>query len=360
MRPPVISVVMATFNHSAYVAQAITSVLQQRGVDFEFLIADDGSSDSTPAVVESFDDARIHFFSHGVNRGASIVTNELIAHAKGEFIALINSDDYWCDEGKLAYQLDILRQNPTLGATFGRARFVDKHGNDINKSRLSFGSVFDQENRTQGEWLRFFLEHGNCLCHPTMLIRRKCYEELGGYSNNLRQLPDFDMWIRLVKHYPIHISERPLINFRVLPGESVSSQTVTNSIRTMNEHYLIADTFFQDVTEHLLKAGFSEMLRCSDIPTSIHLDIEKVLLLFVPNRAMGKAYKMIGIIKLGHLLASRVHREVLADAYGIDGNWFQAEMGKLDVLRPKYLTMISEKTIGVRRALNRFLKRDDY
>lgn len=360
MNPPVVSVVMATYNHAAYVAQAITSVLQQRGVHFEFLIADDGSSDSTREVVESFKDARIQFFSHRVNRGASTVINELIARATGEFIALINSDDYWGDEDKLAFQLDILRENPSLGASFGRARFVDKRGDDINKNRLSFGSVFDQANRTQGEWLRFFLDHGNCICHPTMLIRRKCYEELGGYSNNLRQLPDFDMWIRLVKHYPIHISERELISFRVVPGENVSSQTVTNSIRTMNEHYLIADTFFQGVGEQQLKDGFSELLKYPEIPSSIHLDIEKVLLFFLPNNAIGKAYKMIGIIKLSHLLASSVHRKVLEEAYGIDGHWFQAKMGEVDVLRPKFVAVIGEKTMSVRRALKKLLKRGNY
>lgn len=353
MSSPIISVVMATYNHYPYVAKAISSVLEQRDVDFEFLIADDGSSDSTRSVVESFTDSRIRFFAHRVNRGASIVTNELIAHAKGEFVALINSDDYWSDNNKLAYQLGVLRENSALGATFGRARFIDGNGNEINKKRLPFGTVFDQENRSQGEWLRYFFDNGNCLCHPTMLIRRRCYEELGGYSNNLRQLPDFDMWIRLVKRYPIHISDRTMIDFRVLPGGNVSSQTVTNSIRTINEHYLIADTFFENVERQALKDGFFELLRQPDVPSSVHLDIEKVLLLFQPNGALGKAHKMIGIVKLDKLLASPEHREVLAQAYGIDGNWFQSAMGELDVLRPKILAIVSEKTFGFRRALKK-------
>ncbi|MDR6918650.1 glycosyltransferase involved in cell wall biosynthesis [Pseudomonas sp. 3296] len=360
MKPPVVSVVMATYNHAAYVAQAIKSVLAQRDVAFEFLIADDGSSDTTREVVEGFKDVRIRFFPHQINRGASVVTNELIERATGEFVALINSDDYWADEDKLAFQLDILRTSPELGASFGRARFVDKRGNVISKKSLSFGSVFDQANRTQGEWLRYFLDHGNCLCHPTVMIRRKCYEELGGYSNNLRQLPDYDLWIRLVKRYPIHISERELICFRVMPGENVSSQSVTNSIRTMNEHYLIAETFFQDVGVQQLKDGFLGLLKYPEIPSSIHLEIEKVLLFFLPNAAIGKAYRMIGMIKLNHLLASCVHREVLEEAYGIDGQWFQAKMGEIDILRPKFLAMIAGKTIGVRRALKKILKRDDY
>lgn len=356
MKLPVISVVMATYNHASYVAQAIASVLKQRGVHFEFLIADDGSTDSTCEVVESIKDPRIRFFPHQTNRGACIVTNELIERARGEFIALINSDDYWCDEDKLAFQLDILRENPSLGASFGRARFVDKRGEGISKRRLSFGTVFDQANRTQGEWLRYFFEHGNCLCHPTVLIRRKCYEELGMYNNSLRQLPDFDMWIRLVKSYPIHVSERELISFRVLPGESTSSHTVSNAVRTMNEHYLIADAFFQGVEQQQLKDGFAELLRYPEIPSEIHFDIEKALLFFVPHRGLGRAYKMIGILELNRLLGSSVHRKVLEEAYGIDGRWFQAQMGNVDILRPKIVAIIGKKTIALRSAFRRLFK----
>ncbi|MFJ2683762.1 glycosyltransferase [Pseudomonas sp. NPDC087342] len=356
MKPPVISVVMATYNHASYVAQAIASVLKQSDVHFEFLIADDGSTDATSSVVESINDPRISFFPHRINRGACIVTNELIERAQGEFIALINSDDCWDDEDKLSFQLNILRENPGVAASFGRARFVDNRGEGINKKRLSFGRVFDQENRTQGEWLRHFFFNGNCLCHPTVLIRRKCYEELGAYSNSLRQLPDFEMWIRLVKRYPIHVSERELISFRVLPGASASSHTVSNAVRTMNEHYLIADTFFQYVNQQQLKDGFAQWLRYPEIPSDIHLDIEKALLFFVPSKALGKAYRMIGILQLSRLLGSAKHRQVLEEEYGIDGRWFQAQTGNIDILRPKIVAIIGKKTIVWRNVLKRLFR----
>lgn len=343
MSAPTISVIMATYNHAPFVAQAVESVLAQEGVDFEFLIADDGSQDTTREVVAAIRDPRIRFFPNTVNRGACVVTNELIERASGEFIALLNSDDFWSVPGKLAYQLQIMRKNPELGACFGRAWFVDRKGERLAKESLSFGAIFDQENRSQGAWLRRFFDLGNCICHPTMLIRKACYEDLGMYSNRLRQLPDFDMWVRLVKRYPIHISERELINFRILPGENAASQTPSNSIRTINEHYIIAENFFNDLNIECFVDGFGDLIKFRGELTKEHVEIEKALLYFNYNQWLGRAYKMMGIILMGRLLNSDVHRELMANDYGIDDRWFHQQMGEVDVLRPRLIEEISDK-----------------
>lgn len=348
MNVPTVSVVMATYNHADFVVQAIESVLGQRGVALEFLIADDGSVDATRDVVAAVSDRRIRFFPHERNRGACTVTNELVSRARGEFIALINSDDRWCADDKLACQLAILRDDPVLAATFGRARFIDRYGAAIEKAALPFGSVFDQENRSPGHWLRRFFELGNCLCHPTMLIRRACYDEIGLYNNRLRQLPDFDQWIRLVKRHPIHVSERELVDFRILPGENASGQTSTNSIRTINEHFLIAERFFAGVDRERLREGFDDLLVNDALPTEAHLGIEKALLYFVPNQWLGKPYQLIGLLQLGQLLGCPQHRQVLADEYGIDDRWFHRTMGEVDVLRPRMLAAMSEQKAQLR------------
>jgi glycosyltransferase involved in cell wall biosynthesis len=357
MKKPTVSVVMATYNHAGFVTETIKSVLAQTGVDFEFLIADDGSSDSTRDVVANFHDERIRFFPSEVNKGACFVTNDLISKASGEFVALINSDDYWIGQDKLSLQVQFMRENPEIGACFGKAKFVDKEGKGIDKNTIPWGGVFDQPNRSQGAWLRHFFELGNCICHPTMLIRRSCFERLGSYNNRLRQLPDMDMWIRLVKNYPIHIFDKDLICFRVMPGENASSQTVTNSIRTINEHYLIAEHFFADVTSKQLQDGFSDVLKNKDIPSDIHLDIEKALLLMNYNQWLGKPYQMIGMLKLNELLNSPEHSRVMMEQYALDDRWFQKELGEIDVLRPKVVAVISQQKSRVLRVLQRVYAR---
>lgn len=346
---PRVSVIMPTYNHESFVKAAIESVLNQQGVSFEFVIADDGSQDRTREVVASFSDERIRFFPHTENRGACVVTNELIAASRGEFIALINSDDMWLP-GKLARQVALMDERPELGATFGRARFVDRAGGPIAKNELPFGTVFDQKNRSQGEWLRRFFDEGNCICHPTMVIRRRCYDEVGLYSNRLRQLPDFDMWIRLFKHYPVHVFEEDLIDFRILPGENASADIGPNARRTINEHFLLAERFFDGMTRRQMLDGFIDVLTIPSVPTDVHLQIESVLQLLRPNHWLGAPYRMAAISKLRVLLDDNAVRSVLASDYGIDDRWFQARMSEHEALMPRHAPIPLERDKMLRRA----------
>jgi len=315
---------MATFNHEAFVAQAIDSVLMQRDVDLEFLIADDGSVDGTRDVVEGVRDDRVQFYPHETNRGACIVANELIQRATGEFVAIINSDDIWIGDDKLLHQLRTMQARPELGACFGRATFIDNSGRFVDKATLPFGSVFDQRDRSRGAWLRYFFEVGNCLCHPTMLIRKGCYDVVGLYDNRLRQLPDYDLWIRLVKRYDIHVSEREMVAFRHRPGMNASAMTAENSRRNANETYLIFRKFFEDIPREVFLDGFGDLLIDAVLADREHLDIEQALLYFAQIGERQDARSLIGIEKMNLLLGSDTHRLVLADRYGIDDLTFQA------------------------------------
>ncbi|NPT42358.1 glycosyltransferase [Paraburkholderia sp. 1N] len=332
---PKVSVIMATYNHGPFVAQAIKSVLSQDFTDFEFIISDDGSTDDTRNAVASIDDPRIQFFPNTINRGACVVTNELISKCKGTYIALLNSDDRWL-EGKLSRQVEFLDTHPEIGAVFGRARFIDKDGAPIAPSDLAFGTVFDQANRSRGEWLRRFFDEGNCLCHPTIMVRRSVYEHIGEFNNRYRQLPDMDMWIRLVKHYDIHVTDSCEIEFRIMPGENASSQNKLNAIRTINEHYLIAQSFFSDMNSELLKEGFHDRLQRKHVPSEEHLEIEKALLFRGEFPGLTKTYALVGLEKLYILLCNDTTREILLKDYHISDGVFHVWSSNIDTLRPDW------------------------
>jgi glycosyltransferase involved in cell wall biosynthesis len=317
MSTPLVSVVMGAYNHAPFVAESINSVLAQDFTDFEFLISDDGSEDRTAEIVAAQTDSRIRFQSNIRNRGAALVLNELVGKARGRYIAVINSDDAWLPN-KLSEQVKILENNANIGAVFGRVVFFDKDGRTIPKSELRFGETFDKANRSRGEWLHYFFFHGNCLCHPTVLIRRELYDKAGLYDNRLRQLPDLDMWIRVVKHADIFISSSDMIRFRILPGENTSSDIYSNRVRTLNEHFFVALDFFSGVSADLLRQGFKNLLRHAELRSEIHIDIEKAFLFLQPVLSLTHVYQIVAMIKLRELLADNLCRDVLNTDYDFD------------------------------------------
>jgi len=219
---PKVSVIMPSYNHERFVGHAIQSVLDQTFQDFEIVITDDGSTDGTVGEIKKFADPRVRLFTFEQNQGAAAAANNCIANAAGEYFAVLNSDDIFLPE-KLEKQVRFLDGHPDVAAVFSYARIIDEENNDFTDEKHFYAHIFEQHNRTRFEWLNRFFYEGNCLCHPSVLIRRKCYEEIGLYDTRLAQLPDFDLWIRLCLKHEIYVIPEKLIKFRVLSGQANAS-----------------------------------------------------------------------------------------------------------------------------------------
>lgn len=327
-----ISVVMASYNHAPYLRESVDSVLSQTEEDLELLIADDGSSDGSGEILASIRDKRVSVVVHPRNRGAAVVTNELIARCNGEYIALINSDDVW-ESDKLRAQMVVLREMENVGLVFARPTFITESGERCSEDRVPGGGVFRQKNRRRGEWLRHFYEFGNCLCHPTVLARREVYEALGAYNGAFRQLPDFDMWIRAAKKFELFVLDEELIRFRYLPGKNASSQHSENSVRTMNEHFLIGCSFFSDFSMPLLSEGFSDIVSERAFESQKHLEIECALLLFRPVRWFQEVYNVAGMLNVLKLYSCPSVRNIMQNEYGIDDKWLHQRFARVETFR---------------------------
>jgi glycosyltransferase involved in cell wall biosynthesis len=262
-RRPRVSVVVPCYNHEPFVVSAINSVLDQTMPDFELIVVDDGSADGSMRAVASLSDPRLRVYCLDQNQGAAACLNFAIQQARSEFVAVLNSDDMW-EPHKLERQLEVFEERPEIGAVFTGARFIDESGLPLPPERVPrWNDVFRQPNRTRAQWLRYFFENGNALCHPSVLIRRAFYAEHGLYDNRMRQLPDLDRWITLVKHYPVVVlGDEDLVRFRLLASEqNASSSSRANVVRGLHEHLAIDETFFDGCSNELIVEAFVDVLR---------------------------------------------------------------------------------------------------
>jgi glycosyltransferase involved in cell wall biosynthesis len=274
--PPLVSVVMSSYNHKAFVAETIWSVLNQTFEDFEFIISDDHSEDGTDEVIRGFSDKRITALFQTENTFG--LNSFLYEMSVGKYIAIIHSDDLWLPK-KLEKQVAYLESHPDCAACFTHAALIDEHGNAICKSDMK-ENLFCQPNRTRAEWLRYFFTKGNCLCHPSILIRRDILIGLGR-NRALRQLQDFSKWVLLLKHHPIHIllDELTLHRRHMVTHANTSATVPENSLRTLAEMYCISETFFDGLSDELFVEAFQSLFRNPNAKTPEELLCEKFFLL---------------------------------------------------------------------------------
>ncbi len=219
---PRVSVTIPSYNHEKFVGEAVQSVLDQTYQDFELVVCDDGSTDATAEVVAGFRDPRIRLFTFPHNRGGCTTRNRCLEEAKGEYIAILTSDDAFLPD-KLEKQVRFLDENPAIGAVFGRARIIDDKGDDYPDKTHILQTIFTQPNRSRHEWLNHFFYRHNCLCHPSVLIRRECYDQVGRYDQRFAKIPDLDLWIRLCQRFDIHVLPEELVKHRILPNGANAS-----------------------------------------------------------------------------------------------------------------------------------------
>ena len=241
---PKVLVILTSFNHEKFIREAIDSVLNQTFTDFELIIWDDASSDNSWHLIKQYSDPRIKAFrNEKQERGIWGINKAISELATSEYIAIHHSDDVW-ELDKLEKQVAFLDENPEIGAVFTNALAIAEDGSPLADEKHLYANIFEQPNRTRHEWLRSFFRHGNALCHPSVLIRKVCYENCGLYRFGLAQLGDFDMWVRLCLKHEIFVLPERLIRFRVLNNEAnASGNRPQTRIRIFFEFYKVLPNY---------------------------------------------------------------------------------------------------------------------
>jgi glycosyltransferase involved in cell wall biosynthesis len=192
-RAPAVSIVLPTHNRAALLPRAVRSVLGQTFKDFELLIADDGSTDGTAAVVASFADPRIVYLPSPRRQGANAARNRGIAAAKGEFVAFQDSDDEWLPDN-LRAKVEALRAAPSsTGVVFSRMELRQADG-------LSRLVPSPREAGLSGD-LRRRLLRSNVIGTPVAVVRRECLAAAGPFDAALPRLQEWDLWLRVAQRH---------------------------------------------------------------------------------------------------------------------------------------------------------------
>jgi len=263
---PKVSVAMASYNHAQYVAGALQSVLEQSFQDFEIVVTDDGSVDGTAEEANRVRDPRISVTALPTNVGGSIALNSSILRCRGRYVAVLNSDDVFLP-GKLERQVRFMDEHPEIGALFGYPDFIDEDGTRLAPGETFYGRTFQVINRSRAEWLRHFFFNGNALCHPSVLIRRRCYGAVGLYNPALAQLPDLEMWIRLLRRFNIQVLPEPLVGFRIFRDDRNASAGRPDAIARVQWEWLRVLPHYLSLDSGLLAQVFPELPDTSSRPS---------------------------------------------------------------------------------------------
>jgi GT2 family glycosyltransferase len=223
-RPPLVSVVLPTYNRRATLGRAIDSVLTQTMEDLELLVVDDGSSDGTKTLVRGLEDTRVRFLRLPGNHGAPYARNRGIEAARGRYIAFQDSDDQWSPE-LLATHLQRLKQCPNARASCVAALRIHANGRVQavpKRTRLP--------RDTCGDLSRELLE-GSFIGTPMLLAERRLLLQAGLFDESLDHLlEDWELALRLSALTPIVFTRRALHRC-ILSPDSISQRALPRTTR---------------------------------------------------------------------------------------------------------------------------------
>jgi len=186
---PAVTVVIPTFNRASTVVRAIRSVLGQTCQDWEIIVVDDASTDGTEQAVRGLSDDRIRYIRHDRNRGGGAARNTGISHARGEYVAFLDSDDEWLPE-KLEKELEIFRNSASeVGLVYTGEMILDETGRVLKtcmatKSGRVYEALLDS----------CFI--GSC---SRVTVKKQALARAAGFDETLASHQDWDLWLKVAK-----------------------------------------------------------------------------------------------------------------------------------------------------------------
>ncbi len=235
---PKVSVIIPTHNREKYISRALESVLGQTFRDYEIIVVDDGSTDSTPDILKSFN-GRIKYVCQR-KQGSGAARNRGIQEAKGEYIAFLDSDDYWVPE-KLEEQVKVLDAHKNVGIVYARMPIVNEKGERLGTKPAG----------VSGRNFKELLEVWGDIPTSTVLTRRECFDRAGMFDTTLITMQDIDMWLRIARHYDLHEIENKVLAYYFRHSGQITQNRVKVYLGLVNIYTKLLNTY-DDIPKELM------------------------------------------------------------------------------------------------------------
>lgn len=200
---PLVSVIMTVYNGEKFLREAVHSILNQSYGNLELIVIDDGSTDGTPAILESFSDARVKISRNPSNLGVPASVNRGLAETKGAFIVRHDADDVSLPE-RFGQQVAFLNTHPSIGLVSTDYWLIDDQNRILDFIRLP------GENST----LQERLQKGNLFASGSVMVRREIWEGVGGFRDAFLTSHDYDLWLRIAEVTEMANLQTPLFRYR--------------------------------------------------------------------------------------------------------------------------------------------------
>jgi glycosyltransferase involved in cell wall biosynthesis len=203
MEHPKVTVLLPVYNGDRFLQEAIDSVLSQTWNDFELLVVNDESIDGTAAILEGYNDPRVHIITNASRIGLPSSLNCGLAHARGEYVARIDADDVALPQ-RLAEQVWYLDHHPDVGLVASSIDIIDKEGTKIGSEEVA----------RSPEELYYLLTFKNCIANCSVTFRRELILGIGGYHESMMFAEDYDLWVRVSRRVRIAKLDKILAQWR--------------------------------------------------------------------------------------------------------------------------------------------------
>ncbi len=213
---PKVSVILPVYNGEQFLREAINSVLAQTFTGFELLLINDGSTDGSEAIIQSYGDPRIVYIKNEKNSGLISSLNKAVVIASGDYIARMDADDI-CLPERLQLQTQWLDDNPSTAVVASFNILIDENGHEQGFSEKDRRYVTASQIRSR-------MPKENCLTHPSVMGHTEIFKAYS-YSFSQPHIEDYDLWLRLLADG--HVLEKipkPLLLYRVHQTSVTQSQ----------------------------------------------------------------------------------------------------------------------------------------